>query len=385
MMHKKIKLLLLSSLIFVFFPYSLNAQEKCDWGYIYTPGAGGGANYKAGCTHPTVESDSSKCSGKEKPANVSNYLRNFACCCTTNAVQEKSQSALFEAPDIKITIPGMKKLSDVKCDGEGVCDIPWIGQYIKGIYNYAIAIAGILAAVVMMGGGVLWLISRGDASKITKAKELIFGSIIGLIILLGSYLILHLINPELTKLKSIVVKNIEPKSLGGDSYNPYLVNASDSSGLAAKLGIICGQDSLSDMVNKSLNKISYSQRLKTQFINGYVHFDCSSYTHFLLKCAYGKNITAYTGAIFKEETVWDENINKLQAGDLVGWMPKHNAGKNKDNPKGDGHVFIYIGNSQFADCHGNSDDGKCVSRFSLQRVLKYKNTHSNGNLYFKRP
>ena len=217
MRHKKIKLLLLSSLIFVFFPYSLNAQEKCDWGYIYTPGAGGGANYKAGCTYPSIESDSSKCSGKEKPANVSNYLRNFTCCCTTNLVSEP-QGSLFKAPDIKITIPGMEKLSDINCAPGDTCEIPWLGQYIRGIYNYAIAATGILAAVVFMSGGLLWLLSRGEASKITKAKELILGSIVGLVILTGSYLILTIINPNLVNLKNIEVANIKTVDLEPLSY-----------------------------------------------------------------------------------------------------------------------------------------------------------------------
>jgi len=133
----------------------------------------------------------------------------WVCCCPATNNNSKEQSSLFEAPDLKIKIPGLEALSDITCAPGEECEIPWLGQYIRGIYNYAIAIAGILAAVVLMGGGVLWLISRGDASKITKAKELIIGSVIGLVILSGSYLILTLINPNLVNLQNISVKSIK--------------------------------------------------------------------------------------------------------------------------------------------------------------------------------
>lgn len=78
-----------------------------------------------------------------------------------------------------------------------------LAKYIQAIYNYGMAIAGILAAIILMAGGVLWLTSGGDASKIGQAKELIFGSIIGTGILFGSWIILNTINPDLLKLKNI--------------------------------------------------------------------------------------------------------------------------------------------------------------------------------------
>src|SRR5665811_1012152 len=58
-----------------------------------------------------------------------------------------------------------------------------LGEYIVGIYDYSFAIAGILAAIVLMGGGVLWLVSGGNQSKVSKAKDIIGGSLIGLGIL----------------------------------------------------------------------------------------------------------------------------------------------------------------------------------------------------------
>jgi hypothetical protein len=84
-------------------------------------------------------------------------------------------------------------------------------RYIMAFYNYGLAIAGILATIVLMGGGVIWLISGGDSGKIGQAKELIAGSITGIIILVVAWVILNTINPELVNLKAIetiVIKKV---------------------------------------------------------------------------------------------------------------------------------------------------------------------------------
>jgi len=93
-----------------------------------------------------------------------------------------------------------------------------LAEYIKALYDYGLMIGGILAAVVLMGGGVLWLISAGNDSKIMQAKELITGSIVGLIILFGSWVILDTINPNLTVLPSINTQVISTDNIGCCEY-----------------------------------------------------------------------------------------------------------------------------------------------------------------------
>jgi len=86
-----------------------------------------------------------------------------------------------------------------------------IGQYIMSIYNYAISIVGIIAAVVIMIGGVMWITAGGNQSRITEAKAWISSSIIGLVLALSSFMILKTINPDLVKIKAITptgIKNI---------------------------------------------------------------------------------------------------------------------------------------------------------------------------------
>lgn len=88
-----------------------------------------------------------------------------------------------------------------------------LARYIKAIYDYGLAVAGILAALVLMGGGIAWLTSGGNESRITKAKGLIAGSIIGLTLLSFSWILLNTVNPRLMELKVLSVQVRERKSL----------------------------------------------------------------------------------------------------------------------------------------------------------------------------
>jgi len=83
-----------------------------------------------------------------------------------------------------------------------------IGNYIKIIYKYAIGIVGILAAVILMIAGVIWLTAGGNASQITEAKAWITASLTGLILALCSYLILATVNPVLVEFKSLEITDI---------------------------------------------------------------------------------------------------------------------------------------------------------------------------------
>jgi len=88
-----------------------------------------------------------------------------------------------------------------------------LAKYIQAFYSYGLAVVGILAAIILMAGGVLWLTSAGNDSKIAQAKELITGSIVGSIILFGSWIILNTVNPNLLKLKTIDTTLIEKTPL----------------------------------------------------------------------------------------------------------------------------------------------------------------------------
>jgi hypothetical protein len=76
-----------------------------------------------------------------------------------------------------------------------------IAKYVKAIYTYAVAAVGIIAAVVMMIGGLMWITAGGNASSVTEAKSMIGGALTGMILVLTSYLILNQVNPALVNMQ----------------------------------------------------------------------------------------------------------------------------------------------------------------------------------------
>ncbi len=116
-------------------------------------------------------------------------------------------------PKLQIPIPNITPFTGPLCTGEGdqkICEFNWIGQYISSIYKYAIGIVGILAAVVLMIGGVMWIVAGGNATMIGEAKLWIGASLTGLIIALCSYVILYQVNPELVNFKSLKLGIVKP-------------------------------------------------------------------------------------------------------------------------------------------------------------------------------
>lgn len=84
-----------------------------------------------------------------------------------------------------------------------------IARYVQAIYKYAIGIVGILAAVVLMIGGVMWIVAGGNVTKIGEAKSWIGASLTGLILALCSYLILATVNPALVNFKTSTIETVE--------------------------------------------------------------------------------------------------------------------------------------------------------------------------------
>jgi len=144
------------------------------------------------------------------------------CCCEASIAKTSPTGVTFgqsptavkpkyDIPEMQVKIPGLT-FGDVQCvnqpNGSFLCSISWIGDYVSAVYKYGLSVAGILAAIMLMAGGILWLVSGGDATRVSQAKSLIGGSVTGLIILLSAYVILYQINPELTQLKPLKVTSI---------------------------------------------------------------------------------------------------------------------------------------------------------------------------------
>lgn len=119
-------------------------------------------------------------------------------------------NAQWVPPTVKILdkIPGWNMSTAISCENVGnntVCKIPWISQMINSIYKYLLGAVGIIAAVAMMVGGLVWLTAGGNSGRVMQAKSIINGSIIGLVLAFSTYFILYQVNPSLTNLQPIKV------------------------------------------------------------------------------------------------------------------------------------------------------------------------------------
>ncbi|MCX6799698.1 MAG: hypothetical protein NT091_00940 [Candidatus Falkowbacteria bacterium] len=73
--------------------------------------------------------------------------------------------------------------------------------YISALYSYSLGIIGILATVVMMYGGLIWITAGGNQQRSKDALDWISAAISGLILALASYMLLYAVSPDLLKNK----------------------------------------------------------------------------------------------------------------------------------------------------------------------------------------
>lgn len=124
-------------------------------------------------------------------------------CQVTDTTKAVRLNLGFSVPGVIYEIPEGSKQYYVKD----------MGCYIGGFYKYFAGVAGILCAVMIMFGGWRYVTSFGSPQKISAAKETLSSALIGLVILLGSYLILYTINPNLISLRTPALNIIEPIKL----------------------------------------------------------------------------------------------------------------------------------------------------------------------------
>ncbi len=111
-------------------------------------------------------------------------------------------------PQPRINIPGLSfsgkdRLSVLSEDGDIYLSLPFLGEYISAVYRYAVIVGSILAVVMIIIAGIQWTVSGGNAEMITRARKRIGTALLGLMLLVISYTILYLVNPNLVSIRNI--------------------------------------------------------------------------------------------------------------------------------------------------------------------------------------
>lgn len=87
-------------------------------------------------------------------------------------------------------------------------------EYIAVLYQFIIAAVAILSAVMLMFNGMRWATAGGSSEMLGVAKGGVVNAIIGLLIALTSFLLLNVINPQLTNLSAICPTGISVTPIG---------------------------------------------------------------------------------------------------------------------------------------------------------------------------
>ncbi len=75
-------------------------------------------------------------------------------------------------------------------------------QCVPRLYDFALGIAGLIAAGVIVASGYLMMTAGGNGQQLTLAKEMASAAAAGVVILLTAYMLLKFLNPDLLNLGS---------------------------------------------------------------------------------------------------------------------------------------------------------------------------------------
>ena len=75
-------------------------------------------------------------------------------------------------------------------------------EYINYLFVFGLGLITIVAFGQMVIGGITYILAAGNAAKVEDAKDMIFQALLGVGILLVSYLLLRTINPDLVNLRN---------------------------------------------------------------------------------------------------------------------------------------------------------------------------------------
>ncbi len=104
----------------------------------------------------------------------------------------------------QISIPGSKFVAGQSITLTGAT----LGEYIAALYVFVVSAIGILAAMLIMYGGLKWITAGGDRGRVQDAKEQISSALVGILLAFGAYLLLLTISPKLVRFSSLELNPI---------------------------------------------------------------------------------------------------------------------------------------------------------------------------------
>lgn len=92
--------------------------------------------------------------------------------------------------------------------------------YVARLYQFGLMIVGLIAFASIVFGALRYILSAGNLASIDEAKDQIKQAVLGVVLLLGAYLILYTINPTLVSLRNPSLEPINLQQLREDARPP---------------------------------------------------------------------------------------------------------------------------------------------------------------------
>ncbi len=84
------------------------------------------------------------------------------------------------------------------------------------IIKNTLALVGLLFFILMVYAGIKWMLARGEEDEVTKARETIFGAVIGLAIIISAYAITNFITERVIEQQNSSFLPTSPDSQGDE-------------------------------------------------------------------------------------------------------------------------------------------------------------------------
>jgi hypothetical protein len=179
-------------------------------------------NCKATCSCPTPTTDKPTCPTNQEAiwnADTCEYVCNPI---FTQLPQDADLRAVISPYQLKVTIPCNPTALGTNIGKCTVADNP--AGYIARLYQFSLMIVGFVALGAIIYGAALYTLSAGNMTSKEEGKSWMLNAIYGILLLLGAYLILYTINPNLVNLANPSMEKIDL-----DSFLPPPTQVTDCS------------------------------------------------------------------------------------------------------------------------------------------------------------
>lgn len=117
--------------------------------------------------------------------------------------EEEPEEAPFDpiTPELGVPIPGYTPAAPTR---EGsIVRVAFLAGYINAVYRYLTGIILVVAIVMVVYGGFLYLVGSAGVGSIQRGKQIITDAIMGMVITLAAFALLNTVAPATTQLKTL--------------------------------------------------------------------------------------------------------------------------------------------------------------------------------------